>query len=296
MAPVIELWLQGGLGNQLFQWCAADRLCAALGSNAPLINANLYIADPYQRRPLLHTLFPNLALIQQPSSNLSQSTRLLRETDETRDLLADLTETRTYSTDLDRIIVDGYWQDSRIATSRQLEQIKTALKQRATSDLNAAIHRIGSSIFPVSVHIRRHDYAHHGVCNINYFIDACSAIRNIEPGCRFFIFSDEPNFSDWAFSKTDLKFSTETTGNPLHDLFLMSHCSAHVISNSTYSWWAARLSKAKLVVAPSPWSYIHTPSPNLIPPWWTVVDGAVIEPTLSKTYNIAVMHAQADRS
>ena len=74
------------------------------------------------------------------------------------------------------------------------------------------------------------------------------------------------------------------SGDDLDDLFLMSQCSRHVISNSTYSWWGAMLSGSADVIWPEPWSLTHTPSPQLCPPTWRRVMGAVERPIQQQRY------------
>ncbi|NDB84718.1 MAG: alpha-1,2-fucosyltransferase, partial [Alphaproteobacteria bacterium] len=59
------------------------------------------------------------------------------------------------------------------------------------------------------------------------------------------------------------------------DLCLMTLCSAHIIANSSFSWWGAWLAKNNQVIAPSGWfagsNNEHIDTKDLIPETWTVI-------------------------
>jgi hypothetical protein len=121
----------------------------------------------------------------------------------------------------------------------------------------------------VAVHVRRGDYLHHDcfkVCDVEYYQRSMREIRERVPGAKFFIFSDDPDWCSAHFKDIDVAAIigrrdnvTAITGrrdneeketatgdrryapNPLHDLYLMSLASHHIIANSTYSWWGAWL-------------------------------------------------------
>ena len=72
----------------------------------------------------------------------------------------------------------------------------------------------------------------------------------------FFVFSDDSNYVEQAYSFIDNKVIV--TGNdlmPHEDMYLMSQCNHHIIANSSFSWWGAWLnpSKDKTVIAPQNW-------------------------------------------
>lgn len=113
----------------------------------------------------------------------------------------------------------------------------------------------------VSVHIRRGDFLTNKI-NINYNKDYyLSAMKILEKKIKkpyYFFFTDDvkwvkknlQNCFKNSIIVSNYKFST-----PEIDLFLMSKCKNNIITNSTFSWWGARLNsnKNKLVVAPKKW-------------------------------------------
>ena len=108
----------------------------------------------------------------------------------------------------------------------------------------------------VAIHVRRGDYLHHDcfkVCDTEYYQRSMREIRERVPGAKFFIFSDDPDWCSAHFKDIDVaaiigrRNNVTATNdrrhmtNPLHDLYLMSLASHHIIANSSYSWWAAWL-------------------------------------------------------
>lgn len=119
---------------------------------------------------------------------------------------------------------------------------------------------------PVSVHIRRGDYlenqeAYGGICTDEYYQKAVSMMEERFSGTVFYIFCNEAGWAkEWAgrlYGESSrfvvIEGTTEDTG--YLDLFLMSRCKAHIIANSSFSWWGAWLNpnQEKVVIAPSKW-------------------------------------------
>ncbi|MFZ2189840.1 MAG: alpha-1,2-fucosyltransferase [Candidatus Magasanikiibacteriota bacterium] len=129
----------------------------------------------------------------------------------------------------------------------------------------------------ISIHVRRGDYVghqDHEVCNIEYYQKSINFFQKSCVSPIFYVFSDGV---DWV--KDNLKFNDATvvfvSGNGFNEaeeLILMSHCKHNIISNSSFSWWAAWLNKNfdKKVVAPKRWVNSMTPEAveDLIPKNW----------------------------
>ena len=125
----------------------------------------------------------------------------------------------------------------------------------------------------VAIHVRRGDYLYHDcfkVCDTEYYQSSMQEIRERVPGAKFFIFSDDPDWCHEHFKDSDVaaitgrrknlskKTATDDrryAPNPLHDLYLMSLASHHIIANSSYSWWAAWIGSkpGQIVTMPDRW-------------------------------------------
>lgn len=89
----------------------------------------------------------------------------------------------------------------------------------------------------------------HPVVSSEYIYEA---IKHIPNANRFFVVSDDLS---WCKENIKLPNCTFVEYDEWKALWLMSLCHHFIISNSTYSWWAAYLSrhKNKIVVSPSTW-------------------------------------------
>jgi hypothetical protein len=70
---------------------------------------------------------------------------------------------------------------------------------------------------------------------------------------RFLIFSDDIEWCKKNFNSDDFYF---VEGNKdIEDLFLMTLCKNHIISNSSFSWWGSWLCEndKKIIIAPNRW-------------------------------------------
>ena len=92
--------------------------------------------------------------------------------------------------------------------------------------------------------------------SLRYYLDAMNEIGSQIPNPHFYCFSDYP---DWfqenlrtEFPVTFIKHNQYGYDRSHEDFWLMSQCKHFIISNSTFSWWAAWLSNQvnKIVISP----------------------------------------------
>jgi hypothetical protein len=123
-------------------------------------------------------------------------------------------------------------------------------------------------------HVRRGDYASSenrksGMLSFSFFEKASHMIPD---DFERWIFTDSPSILEKDLQATGARFKVIVPphdSDPVESLLLMSMASHIVISNSTYSWWAATLSgKNATVYAPSKWFQWRNDPVDLIPNDW----------------------------
>lgn len=129
----------------------------------------------------------------------------------------------------------------------------------------------------VSIHVRRGDYVDNQDSYVPTTIDYVKKSRErFSDMYTFVYFSDDIEWcrENMTMSDRDVFIEGETD---VMDMYLMSMMHHNIISNSTFSWWAAYLNnnKTKTVIAPKTWygqkmSDWHID--DLIPPQWTMID------------------------
>jgi hypothetical protein len=174
----------------------------------------------------------------------------------------------------------GYWQ-----SEKYFEGIAPLLREELTlltqpdPDNQAMASQIEQTE-SVSVHIRRGDYVsdehtsrYHGSCSLAYYQDAVGMIARTGVRPAFFVFSDD---IEWAKQNLRLDHpvvyvSHNGEARDYEDLRLMSLCKHHIIANSSFSWWGAWLSEnpEKKVIVPRRWfDQAQFDTRDLIPAGW----------------------------
>ena len=135
----------------------------------------------------------------------------------------------------------------------------------------------------VAVHVRRTDYVGNpdvAVCGPDYFKRAIRLLRERHEGLEFYVFSDDPKWCEDHLTEDGVAVWAlpEAEGDALHDLFLMSRASHHIICNSSYSWWAAWLGEkpGQQVILPERWfaSGIIAPIGEKLADGWESLDAS----------------------
>jgi len=106
-----------------------------------------------------------------------------------------------------------------------------------------------------SLHIRRTDYLkfpdYHPFPGMDYYNRSVEYMKSLG-FTKFLIFSDDIS---WCKENFNSSFSYSENNEDIKDLALMTKCGAHIIANSSFSWWGAWLNNDpnKIVVAPKNW-------------------------------------------
>lgn len=117
----------------------------------------------------------------------------------------------------------------------------------------------------VAVHVRRGDYVNlqhiHPLTPLDYYKQAMDYFS----GESFTIFSDD---IDWCIENLNgMNVSFYPVQDDIHDFKAMCGHQYFVISNSSYSWWAAYLSGSEKVIAPKKW-VVGEEVDDRVPPEW----------------------------
>lgn len=147
----------------------------------------------------------------------------------------------------------GYYQTDWYV--KELGNLNISIKPKYVTEFRKKYGELFNRQKTLSVHIRRTDYLNYHKRDISlpieYFKFRLSAIENIEQYTVFFL-SDDIQFVKEAFEpKSNFIFSDN---NEIVDFQIIMNSDISIISNSSFSWWAAYLSKKQNVVyAPKNW-------------------------------------------
>ena len=155
----------------------------------------------------------------------------------------------------------GYYQSSRYfadvkGTVLALFDPPFDIKAEVAKKYSALMHHKNT----VVVHVRRGDYTTsvniriHGILTPLYYRAAMAFFRDCQGSdCTFLLFSDDIDYCRAVFG-SDAGVICVDEPNESVALHLMSQFRHYVISNSSFSWWAAYLgAPASRVVAPDRW-------------------------------------------
>jgi hypothetical protein len=291
----IELHLVGGLGNQLFILAAGIYLAEKFGRKLRLTHIRLN-SESYHNSGLADFELDYIYREKLISSKRAEfKNRLLRALFTrltthkkfliclTRRYISAVVGYDTHLMKLKNIkLLVGYFQTYRYIelTSNPLSIDKLQLKHQSPW-LEEKMSLMGAER-PIAVHVRLGDYMslHNresiGVLSLTYYKNCIDVARNHFPDSPVWIYSNDISEAEIKLSGlNDGSFyflNTKDSASDSETLFLMAHCMVHIISNSTFSWWAAYLNReADLVIAPNKWFKGMADPTDLIPPTWRTV-------------------------
>jgi len=233
--------LQGGLGNQLFQWATGRYL--SMKNNCELkFDLSFYPMQTLRKVEIDQFLGVNLSAVNQFD--------IVKPVIEVVD---DFTFKEIEYDPSKILYLNGYWQNENY-----FDSIRETIKKDLVLDESEMCKLKLTPLIDMnitSLHIRRTDYVSsngfHPVQSIDYYQKAIDIIGDYD---YLFVFSDDIDWCRENLSFKNMVFMNRPLSN-IHDMLIMSMCKNNIIANSSFSWWAAyfNTNPDKIVCYPALW-------------------------------------------
>jgi hypothetical protein len=266
----LTVYLNGGLGNQMFQYAAGRAIALQSGADLVLDAWSGFVRDyQYRRHYELDTLpvqGRQATMVEKLPIWLYRLENKLHispfDTNQKRmyghflieNSLRFLPEISATYIDKNAWLV-GYWQSplyfERYAAALQMELMPPAPTSSKFQELGAAILASDSVALGLRIYEESTDPAVHAregrlksIADINQAIERLRAQR---PSAKFFVFCTHRSSAllELKLPKNTV-FATRDDGydGSIDCMWLLSQCRHHIITNSSYYWWGAWLSQS----------------------------------------------------
>ena len=259
----IILILNGGLGNQMFQYAFAKSLSIDL-------NADLYIDDTNLsshniKREYTLNIFKNiqkdLLVDNGRTLNLSNFESIFEDNYYENVLNSIKNEIGKFDT----LVINGYFQSTKLFKQNESIIREDFSIKPATLDINKT---------PIVLQVRRGDFvgnSFHEVCNIDYYNRAIRKMKELVEDPIFIIISEDTKWVASNINFSGCEFFENPSTSELEDYEVMLSCNYHIISNSSFGWWPAFLTNPKVVISPNRW-YANGMKSELIQSNWITIE------------------------
>lgn len=285
--------MSGGLGNQMFQYALYLKL-RSMGKEVKFDDINEYRGEGVRPIMLavFGVEYPRASwdeIVSFTDGSMEWKKRIRRRLFGRRAIMYD--ESGYYDPkilEFDSMYLRGAFQSERyfadikeeVRSTYQFPELEEMhLPSKLYESTRESLERIMGTE-SVGLHMYRGDSRNNeelydGICTEQYYEGAVRYIQDRYPDAVFYIFSNEPKWvKNWVISlmknqieegmsreeirNLQKRFilmdeNSEQTG--YLDMLLMSRCRHNIISNSSFSWWAAWLNEhpGKLTCAPGRW-------------------------------------------
>ncbi|MBP3818134.1 MAG: alpha-1,2-fucosyltransferase [Butyrivibrio sp.] len=274
---MIIVKIDGGLGNQMFQYALGEAL-RSKGKNVKYdireVKKNIHngfeLTNAFENiRDFPIALNDECGLLGvKKVGRLRNLLRRYYHTEKYIEYISPQSSIKYYASifDYDDAYLVGYWQ-----SYKYFEPIRDMIRNSFYfADIGMdkicknMMDKIANDKHSVSMHVRRGDYVgnklYDDICDFNYYLRAIEYMKKIDKDTVFYVFSNDLEWcrntllkdvvtSKFIYVKCNMKNMS------YRDMQLMSLCRRNIIANSTFSWWSAWLNtnEDKVVVTPSKW-------------------------------------------
>ena len=278
--------LDGGIGNQLFQYAFGVNLANKLNTELKFCLHPSFTSKnwTYEVSYALSYFNLNVEIVDrnqitinndgQTASFFDKTLRILSETDHIK-FMSDV-----FKHSEKNLFVKGFWQSEKYFEDSAAEVRKNLLFKEELG-LTSAFWKtkIQSERCAVALHIRRSSYNrplfrwYSGILSAQYYRECVEELKKYVNDFKIFVFSHELN---WARKNLKLDVPVEYVEGcerDVDELYLMSLCKHNIVANSTFSWWGAWLNQNldKKVLAPQLWHLDNWGGDFLVPQSWIKV-------------------------
>jgi hypothetical protein len=290
---MIIVRLQGGMGNQMFQYAAARALSlrknTSVGIDVSYVHNRIPRSGFTFREYDLDVFALTAPIVTAPALPLRYKLHTLGKLGLYLDAIRrkffkglGTERTNTYS---DRFwglpantYLEGYWQsDKYFQPYEDAIRKDFSLKEPLPSNILQLQKEI-QDCESVCIHVRRGDYVAHSFHDVgitqSYYDQGFEYISQKANINCIYVFSDDIQWcrENLSFAHNTVFVGDEYAGKKASGhMMLMSSCKHFIIANSSFSWWAAWLGEynQKIVIAPKQW-FVDTSidTTDLIPEDW----------------------------
>lgn len=277
---MLFVYLRGGFGNQLFQVCFGTRLAIQYDMSMCLVDH--YYQPSVQkgvtvRKSYVDSVFRALQPVSWNTVTDRTGAQILA--------LPQSTDQTPFPLKAENMVLNGYFQEWALvepAIDEFARRLSFTTMQQTCRDL----HDYSTC---VALHFRYGDYVHkyahvYHALPFEYYQNAVAHFKAQHPPLTTILLFCQP--SDWpAFVEPivrqlqeafpSLIFERVVTKSEVEDFLVMSLCPRIAIANSSFSYWAAALSRCVHVVRPNVWykrkfvSYMD--ASKICSPNWTTI-------------------------
>ena len=294
---MIIVKIQGGLGNQMFQYALAKYM-ESMGKNVKIYlghYSEVYkgsedaIHNGYELQQIFMPTLPiaskreALKYARVNRSFLSRGLNKVFGLKKTHNRQEDLDKRHCYFPqfkDLHDAYLEGYWNSFLYAEEVKGSIMKEYKFKNELSLRNAEVVKHMEDTISVSLHIRHGDYLklqdRYEIPSLKYYTSAIEYFQKRFKKVHFFCFSDDIEWCRKHIDISNIDFIDWNTGADSYvDMQLMSRCKHNIIANSTFSMWAAWLNtyENKIVIRPkSVFVDVENEKKDMWPKEWVIME------------------------